>query len=482
VRSIEERKFWRTILAGAAVVSMLGGCASERQREEQPAANPAQQQAFDAAVDAYIYGYPLVTMEMTRRVMTNVAVPEGAPAPMGQFANARRYPTAAFRDITAPNADTLYSTAWIDVAKEPYVLSLPDEHGRYYLFPIYSAWTDVIAVPGTRTTGTKAQKYAITGPGWKSTPLPAGVQEIKSPTNLVWLIGRTYCTGAPEDYAAVHAIQDLYSLVPLSSYGRAYSPPPGEVDPSIDMQTAVRAQVNHMSGEQFFQIMAALLKENPPAAADAPMLAKLRTIGIVPGQEFDIKRVDPIVAQALELAPRAGWEEIVGHAQDAGRVSNGWRIGTKTGDYGTDYLQRALVTAIGLGANRPQDAVYPFTRTDSEGNKLSGAYRYVVRFPKGQTPPVKGFWSLTMYDGLFFFVANPLNRYTLSPRNPLKYNADGSLDLYIQANDPGGDKQSNWLPAPDGDFILMLRLYWNPDTSPTVLNGSWNPPPVVRVK
>jgi hypothetical protein len=196
-------------------------------------------EALPAAVDAYIYGYPLVTMEMTRRVMTNVEKPEGTRAPMGQFVRMREYPSAAFRDVTAPNADTLYTTAWIDVGREPWVLSLPDAHDRYYLFPMLDGWTDVFQVPGKRTTGTGAQTYAITGPGWKG-KLPAGVKEYKSPTALVWLLGRIYCTGTPEDYAAVHKMQDEISIVPLSSYGKSYTPPPGKVDPSIDMKTAVR--------------------------------------------------------------------------------------------------------------------------------------------------------------------------------------------------------------------------------------------------
>lgn len=221
-------------------------------------------------------------MEMTRRVMTNVAKSEGKNAPMGQFANMREYPTAAFRDVTAPNADTLYSVAWLDLAKEPYVLSLPDEKGRYYLMPMLSGWTDVFQVPGSRTTGTKAQTYAITGPGWKGT-LPAGITEYKSPTNLVWVLGRTYCTGTPADYQAVHKIQDQYKLVPLSADGKPYTPPPGKVDPSIDMKTPVRDQVNRMDAGAYFKLLAALLKDNPPAAADAPMVAKLAKIGVVPG-------------------------------------------------------------------------------------------------------------------------------------------------------------------------------------------------------
>src|SRR3954471_16862868 len=197
------------------------------------------------AVEAYIYGYPLVTMEMTRRVITNVAAPEGTHAPMGQFIRMRQYPDASFRDVTAPNAVTLYTTAFIDVGKEPWVLSIPDMRGRYFMFPMLDGWTNVFQVPGTRTTGTGAQTYAITGPGWSGT-LPPGVVEYKAPTGIVWILGRIYCTGTPEDYAAVHALQDACQLVPLSAYGKAYTPPGGQADPAVDMKTAVREQVNRM--------------------------------------------------------------------------------------------------------------------------------------------------------------------------------------------------------------------------------------------
>ena len=202
-----------------------------------------EEEAAMLGVEAYIYGYPLVTMEMTRRVITNVATAQAMRGPMGSFINARAYPTAAFRDVTAPNADTLYSIAWLDLSKEPYILSIPDEDGRYYLLPILSGWTDVFEVPGKRTTGTKAQKYAITGPGWRGN-LPDGITELKSPTSMAWILGRTYCTGTPQDYEAVHAIQDQYSVVPLSAYGKPYAPRPGKVDPTIDMKTPVRDQVH----------------------------------------------------------------------------------------------------------------------------------------------------------------------------------------------------------------------------------------------
>src|SRR5215813_9592036 len=244
-------------------------------------------EATKLGIEAYIYGYPLVTMEMTRRVLTNVEHPEGDHAPMGQFANMRKYPNATFRNVTAPNADTLYSSAFLDLTREPYVLSLPNEHGRYYLMPMLSGWTDVFQVPGTRTTGTDAQTYVITGPGWKGT-LPQGMTEYKSPTNMVWIIGRTYSTGTPEDYKAVHAIQDGYKLVPLSAYGKPYTPPLGIVDPDIEMKTPVRDQVNAMSAGEFFKTLAVLLKNNPPAQVDAPMVAKMRRLGIVAGQDFNI--------------------------------------------------------------------------------------------------------------------------------------------------------------------------------------------------
>src|SRR5215471_18830853 len=223
-----------------------------------------EKEAQDTAIEAYIYAYPLVTMEMTRRIMTNVDQPQGTRAPMGQFVRARNYPDASFRDVTAPNADTLYTTAWIDVSKEPWILRLPDMKGRYFLFPMLDGWTNVFQDPGKRTTGTKAQKYAITGPGWSGT-LPPGVTEYKSPTGMVWILGRIYCTGTPEDYKAVHALQDQVSAVPLSAYGKPYTPAPGEVDDNFDMKTAVRDQVDALSVDDYFSYLARLMKTNPPA-------------------------------------------------------------------------------------------------------------------------------------------------------------------------------------------------------------------------
>ncbi len=421
-------------------------------------------------------------MEYTRRVITNVAKPEGTKAPMGQLGRLREYPNASFKDVTAPNADTLYTYAFVDVGNEPVVLSLPDAHDRYYLFPMLDGWTDVFQVPGKRTTGTGAQTYAITGPGWKGT-LPGGVKEYKSPTAIVWLLGRIYCTGTTEDYAAVHKLQDAVSIVPLSAYGKPYTAPVGKVDPSIDMKTPVRDQVNALSADAYFSLLATLLKDNPPAAADAPMVAKLAQLGVVPGAPFDSAKLGADAAKALAAVPQLGFGKIMAWEKDSvpagdATFENGWLFTTKTGLYGTNYLQRALVTAIGLGANRPQDAVYPTSVADADGKPYSGANKYVVHFDKGQLPPVHGFWSLTMYDAAYFFVANPINRYSISARESLKTNADGSVDLYIQNESPGKDKEANWLPAPKDKFILMFRLYWPTETPPSIIDGTWKIPAV----
>jgi hypothetical protein len=306
------------------------------------------------------------------------------------------------------------------------------------------------------------------------------VSQLKSPTAIVWLLGRIYCTGTPEDYAAVHALQDQFKLQPLSSWGKDYAPPPGKVDPSIDMKTAVRDQVNRLSATEYFTLLAELLKRNPPAPADAPALKQFERIGLVAGQNFDAKVLNTHWDKRL---PQLSYDRIMAHflSRDGDFTrQNGWAFTTKAGVYGTNYSQRALVTAIGLGANRPQDAVYPTSLKPSLVENYDGKYRYTQRFEKGQLPPVKGFWSLTMYDESMFFVANPINRYSMSVRTNPKYEPDGSLVIYIQNESPGPDKEANWLPAPKGKFHLMLRLYWPDENNPSIIDGSWVIPPVTK--
>jgi len=487
-----------------ALAAALAGCGQEAAKVEQKVDKTAadakakteadakavadaakEEEAKQIAMEAYVFAYPLVTMEYTRRVSTNVDKPVGTHAPMGQFARLREYPNAKFRDVTAPNADTLYTVAWFDLSKEPWIVSVPDMKDRYFLMPMLDGYTNVFADPGKRTTGTKAQKYAITGPGWKG-ELPPGVIEYKSGTNMVWLLGRIYCTGTPEDYKAVHAIQDQISAVPLSAYGKPYTPEAGKVDAAIDGKKAVRDQVDALDGAAYFKLVAELMKANPPAAEDAPALAKFAKIGLVPGQDFDASKLEAPVAKGIAAAPKPAQEKVMGWMKEgilAGdlKLEHGWLFTTKTGLYGTNYRQRALVTAIGLGANRPQDAVYPTSEGPDVLKSYDGKKKYVMRFAKGELPPVNGFWSLTMYNAEYFFVDNPLNRYTLSQRNKLKVNPDGSVDLFIQHESPGKDKESNWLPAPADKFILMMRLYWPKEKAPSLLDGSWKIPEVKEV-
>jgi hypothetical protein len=429
--------------------------------------------------EAYLYGYPLVTMDMTRRQQTNVSVPDDAHAPMGQLLKLRSYPAVDNRAAAAPNADTLYTMVWLDVSAEPWVFTIPDMGDRFYIMPMLSAFNEVFYVAGQRATGGKSQKYVITGPGW-SGALPEGVTQVKSPTALVWILGRIYCTGTPEDYKAVHALQDQFSSVPLSYFGKPYLPSPGVVDKTFDMKKAVRKQVNDIPLDEFFSYLSELLKTNPPKPEDGPIVARMAKIGIVPGQDFDRSKL-PVMGKKLD--PKLTLLEMVDVMKDKNPV-NGWLYWTSNaGSYGTDYAQRAMVTLIGPGLNYPQDAVYPFSEKDADGKKYDGsAHKYVMRFEKGRMPPVKGFWSLTMYDRDFFFVPNPIYRYNLSQRNTFVTNPDGSVDLYLQAESPGPGKEANWLPAPKGKFITMLRLYWPKDTPPSILDGSWMPPPVKLVK
>lgn len=475
------------LLSSSAVVGQESHHGQAGTQHRKATGVPSKEmEARQTAVEAYIYAYPLVTMEMTRRFMTNVAEPTATAAPMGQLLRVRTYPPVDYHGVTAPNADTLYTTVWLDVSKEPWILSIPEMKGRYYLFPMLDGWTDVFEDPGTRTTGTGPQKYAITAPGWSGT-LPSGVKQYKSPTSIVWVLGRIYCTGTPEDYKQVHAFQDQVTVVPLSSYGKPYTSPAGVVDPSLDMKTAVRDQVNAMDAKSYFTLFAHLLKANPPAAGDAPMVAKLATIGIVPGQDFDDSKLDPAVAQGLASAVKSAQERIIGWfkksvAAGDTRSEKGWEFSTKAGLYGTDYRQRAMITWIGLGANRPEDAIYPTSKGPDAVTKYSGEHRYVMHFNKGEMPPVNGFWSLTMYDASYFFVPNALNRYTLSQRNTFVTNPDGSVDLFMQHDSPGKDKEANWLPAPSGPFVLMLRMYWPKEKPPSILDGTWKIPQVKQVQ
>lgn len=430
----------------------------------------------ELGTQAYIYAFPMVLMEVTRRVSTNVETAQGNGAPMNQFSHVRAFPDHTFTNVVRPNADTLYSILWFDVSKEPLILSIADTGGRYFMLPILDMWTDIIAVPGSRTTGTGACTYAIIGPEWQG-KLPGKIEPIHCPTGVGWIIGRTQTNGKA-DYNKVHKIQNGFTVTPLSQWGKHKTAlAKGTVNPALDTKTPPHIQVLNMKAGEFFQLFTELLKENPPHEVDWNMVQLLKQIGIVPGKTFDISMLPGDKKNALELAVKDA-EKLISQGQK-GQEVNGWDCSYDfIGNYGTSYLRRAIIALVGLGANIPEDAVYPMTKVDSEGKPYSGKDRYVLHFDKNALPPVQGFWSLTMYNEKMFFVDNPIQRYAIGDRDKLRFNKDGSLDIYIQHASPGKDKEANWLPAPKDRFDMVLRLYWpNMD----VLTGAWNPPPVKRI-
>jgi len=435
--------------------------------------------AAEIALEAHTYLYPLVTMEVSRRIATNVARAgeQFGRGPMGAFMHARSFPPANFRDVVRPNFDTLYSIAWLDLRAEPMVLTLPDTsgpNGRFYLMPMLDMWTNVFASPGTRTTGTAGGRFALTAPGW-SGRLPEGVQVIRAPTPFIWIVGRTQTNGEA-DYPIVHAQQDAYQVTPLSRLGQAPQPVTGPVDASVDMRTPPMLQVNNMPPAAYFALGMELMRLHPPGAHDQPMLARMARIGMVAGQPFDLARQPAALRAAIEAGAAQSVPHLSRSLPSLGPVRNGWRyLATGMGVYGTDILRRAAVAMVGLDANLPEDAIYPMTATSGDGRPLDGRNRHLLRFPRGQEPPVSAFWSLTLYDGEGFQVANPLNRFAIGDRDPLVRAADGAIDLVIQNEDPGAAQRANWLPAPAGPFNLILRLY---GPRGPALDGRWTLPGV----
>ena len=402
--------------------------------------------------------------------MTNVDKIEGLHGPMGQFINVKKYPPGDYRGVSAPNADTLYSAAWLDVGPEPMVFSHPDMGKRYYLFPMYSLWMPVIESPGSRNAGEEAATYLITGPGWKG-EVPKGMKQIKSPTRYTLILGRTYADGTEDDYKAVNALQDQYKLTPLSAVREALRVLAPKVDPKpgFSMTDKPQAVIDAMDTSTYFNLMARLMADAaPPAAEDAPIIEKMAKIGLVPGKPFDLDKLDPKVQAALKNVGKTASAKIFAQKQTSGTKVNGWLIPAAAGAYDTNYLDRAFIAAFGWPANLPEDAVYPYAAEDGAGKALSGANKYTLTFAKGETPPVNGFWSITMYfeDGGLWFYPNKLNKFTVGMRDKPKFNDDGSLTLYFQNESPGPDEEANWLPAPQGDFILMLRMYWPNDKGP----------------
>jgi hypothetical protein len=437
----------------------------------------SEQEAHAIGVDAYLYFYPLLSMDITRKQFTNIEPgKEFGKGPMNMFVNVPEYPPADFKGVVRSNFDTLYSIAWLDLTKEPLVISAPDTAGRFYLLPMLDMWTDVFASPGWRTTGTAAINFLVTPPGWTGT-VPEGFTRLAASTPYLWVIGRTKTDG-PADYDAVHKIQAGYKVTPLSRWGKALEPVIVKIDPDVDMKTAPKIQVDTMPAPKYFAYAAELLKLHPPHGTDQPIISEMKRIGIEPGKSFDFEKLDPAVRKALESAPADAQQLMTWKMATLARVVNGWSMNTDTmGVYGNYYLKRAMVSQIGLGANLPEDAIYPLNLADEAGKPLDGANKYIIHYENGAAPPVNAFWSITLYDADGFQVANGLNRFAVASWMRFKTNADDSVDLYFQNESPGKDKEANWLPAPNGAFNLTMRLY-GPKSD--ALTGKWSPPLVMK--
>ena len=423
--------------------------------------------------EAYVYLYPLVLMDISRLQQTSPAAGERPGfGPPNRFHHFREFPRADFRAVVRPNFDTLYSSAWLDLNAGPVRLHAPDTGDRYYMLPALDMWTDVFANPGKRTTGTGAADFVVAGPGYAGPP-PAGVPVIAAPTPYLWVIGRTQTNG-PGDYPAVHAVQDGYAITSLADAPAVAGA--RVTDPGLDTSTEPLRLINGMTAIEFFGYAARALKVNPPHATDFSVLTRIARLGLVPGRHFDAGRFDAGQRAEIEGGAAAAKEALGAAMPGLGTRVNGWAMLTEMmGVYGNDYFRRAVIALAGLGANPAEDAIYPVLVADADGSPPSGGQDYVLHFDADELPPAAAFWSVTMYDAEGYQAPNELDRFAIGDRDPLVYNRDGSLDLYLQHVNPGPERQANWLPAPIGPLGITMRLY---APKQEALDGRWSPPPV----
>jgi hypothetical protein len=471
---VGRRDFLRTALMGgaAALLTPALGChAKEKLREEE---------AYLYGMESYVYAYPLVVMDVSREVLTAVPAPnsEGTFAPINQLGKMPHYVDPNYKDVVRISLNSLWTTGFVDLEKEPIVLSVPDTRGRYYLMSIMNMWTDVFGSVGKRTTGTSPGNFLIVGPHWQGTAPSDIKQTYRSSTRYAWILGQTQANG-PRDFAAVNALQADYKLTPLSAWGTPYTPPTNvPVDSKVDVNTTPFDQVLHMEAGTYFNRLAMAMQDNPPYAEDKSALEKLKKLGIEPGKPFDIGKIDPGIARGLAKAVHEAPIKMQEGVTKMKNV-NGWVNPLNLGRYGTDYDTRAGVAFVGLGADLREDTIYPSAYVDGDGKRFDSANKYVMRFEKDQFPPTNATWSVSQYRGNFY-VVNVLNRYAIAPWMPLKFNKDGSLDIYLQAESPGPDKESNWLPTPTppGPFNLTARNYFPKEAA---YDGSYKLPPVKKV-
>lgn len=446
------------------------------------AATLTEAEALEIGVEAYHYLYPLMTMDLTRQLHTSL--PAGSKpgfGPVNTFHHVRTYMDVGERSVVRPNFDTLYSISWLDLTSQPVFIETPEIKDRYFVLPFYDMWTNVYATVGTQTTGTAAGRWMVVGPDWQG-KVPEGVQLIRSPTSYSWIIGRIQTNG-PADYQAVRQLQDQLKMHSDSSSAAEAAPDELLLSTGSKRQNANKEPLfvlNQMDASQYFSKAAELIATYPAQKTDWAIQQRMARIGLVAGKPFELQNAAPEVKQALTKVPALAVQQLKKALPRMGQVSNGWMTSLSSmGVYGNDYHKRALVTLVGLGALPPHESVYPVNVSDQHGQPLDGRQSYQLHFSKEQLPPVEAFWSVTMYDEAGFAVDNPLNRYALGDRDPLKYNADGSLTILIQHQAPADEQLPNWLPAPaQGKMGMTMRLY---APRPHVLNGQWLPPAVQRL-
>ncbi|MBP1928930.1 hypothetical protein J2741_001477 [Methanolinea mesophila] len=447
---------------------------------------PSPDEARQIAAAAYVYGYPLVFMEVLREHQTAVTAPDilRGLAPANQMVRVYQVPIDQFQSRAPwPITDASYVGAWLDLTEEPVVLSVPSSEGRYYVVMLEDPWTYDLSSVGTRTTGNGPGNFAVVGPGWNGT-LPPDVTRIESPSRYVMLAARAQVDG-PADLPATAAFLDNVTLTPLSAWGTNYTPPANvpvtsNVTPN-SLSSASAAYIANMTPDAFYDRLATAMVASPPYPEDTPVLDQIARIGIVPGAPFDWSGMNATMQDAIARGYSDGIAQVNAAAVEwPGDVEvHGWRAVFDMGAYGTNYALRAGLAA-GYGAgNLVEDALYWWSAANATGVPYSGQNNYVLHFAPHSTPPANAFWSVTLYNINGQFVQNPLDKYAISSHagNPV-YNPDGSLDIYIQQTTPGADKESNWLPAPQDRFMLIIRMYWPQESA---LNGSWEPPEVQRV-
>jgi hypothetical protein len=437
--------------------------------------------AYHWGIIAYVWGWPAVNLHNRReseRPNTEPGLDGGVvpSAPLNQICVLTDYLAPDQCVIVSPNQDTVYGSGYADLSVEPVVFQLPDFGKRYWILHLMDAYTNVFATIGSRIAS-KPGFYMLVGPGWKG-KIPAGINEVfHSPTNLVWYIPRVFINDTPEDHAAIQPLLTKIDAYPLSMYdGRMKTKDWAKVAHFPVDESDTTGEIRWVRDENYWQDFAAVLAENTPPSGEESLFANFKRL-------LEQSKTNPVIKRGLDRAVADGSKIVAAgfpYSNQADQFGNYWAGDLKGGEFGDDYIRRAWIAKAYIAVNKPEDAFYVGTDYDGEGNHLDGRYDYTLTFAKGELPPAQAFWSLSAYNEHHFFTPNAINRYSVGTKgiDRMKFNADGSLTIYLQNANPGEDKENNWLPVPkDAPFSLLLRFY-NPEQS--VLNKQYKPPAVEK--